>query len=85
MRGRIADSWAGGMTAGKGWNGQAVEWRGTLVRSDGTITVGVCAREKKALSKQMVAITSRLTSKKFEVIYECDASYKPTGPRFVFA
>lgn len=55
------------MMAGKGWNGQAADWRGTLVRPDGNITVGVCAREKKALSKHMVAITARLDPKKFEV------------------
>ena len=55
------------MTAGKGWNGQKAEWRGTLVSVDGYITVGVCAREKKALSKHMVAITSRLNPRKFKV------------------
>lgn len=58
------------MSTGKGWNGQAVEWRGSLVRADGNITVGVCAREQKALSKHMVAITSRLNPSKFEVT--CD-------------
>ena len=61
------------MTEGKGWNGQKAQWRGTLVRADGHITVGVCAREKKALSKHMVAITSRLNPRKFKVCYR-------TGP-----
>lgn len=55
------------MEIGKGWNGQGVVWRGSLCRSDGRITVGVCAREKKARSKHMEAITSRLNSEKFEV------------------
>lgn len=55
------------MEIGKGWNGQRAEWRGSLCRSDGKITVGVCAREKKARSKHMEAITSRLSSEKFEV------------------
>lgn len=56
-----------GMEIGKGWNGQRAAWRGSLCRSDGRITVGVCAREKKARSKHMEAITSRLHSEKFEV------------------
>lgn len=55
------------MEIGKGWNGQRAEWRGSLCRSDGRITVGVCAREKKARSKHMEAITSQLPSEKFEV------------------
>ena len=37
------------------------------MRADGHITVGVCAREKKALSKHMVAITSRFNPRKFKV------------------
>lgn len=55
------------MEIGKGWNGQRAEWRGSLCRSDDRITVGVCAREKKARSKHMEAITSQLPSEKFEV------------------
>lgn len=55
------------MDIGKGWDGQKAQWVGRLHRSDGKITVGVCAREKKARSKHMEAITSRLNREKFEV------------------
>ena len=55
------------MDIGKGWDGQKAQWVGRLNRSDGKITVGVCAREKKARSKHMEAITSRLNRDKFEV------------------
>lgn len=55
------------MEMGKSWNGQRISWRGSLCRSDNRITVGVCAREKKARSKHMEAITSRLDPEKFEV------------------
>ncbi|CAN0157723.1 unnamed protein product, partial [Ectocarpus sp. 12 AP-2014] len=58
---------------GKGWDGQKAQWVGRLRRSDGKITVGVCAREKKARSKHMEAITSRLNTDKFEVIVFGDA------------
>lgn len=65
--------WA--MEIGKGWNGQKAVWRGSLCRSDGKITVGVCAREKKARSKHMEAITSRLNREKFEVDCVCFLQY----------
>lgn len=55
------------MDIGKGWDGQRAQWVGNLCRSDGKITVGVCARAKKARSKHMEAITSRLNRDKFEV------------------
>lgn len=59
------------MDIGKGWDGQKAQWVGRLNRSDGKITVGVCAREKKARSKHMEAITSRLNREKFEVCVVC--------------
>lgn len=55
------------MEVGKSWNGTKAVWRGSLCRSDGKITIGVCAREKKAMSKHMQAITSRFAPEKFEV------------------
>lgn len=62
------------MDIGKGWDGQKAQWVGRLNRSDGKITVGVCAREKKARSKHMEAITSRLNRDKFEVCVVCGYS-----------
>ncbi|CAM9169864.1 unnamed protein product [Choristocarpus tenellus] len=52
---------------GKGWDGLETWWRGTFVRADCRVVVGVCAMDKKAMSKHMKAITSRLS--KFEVIF----------------
>ncbi len=34
-------------TMGTSWSGEEVKWRGTLVRDDGVVTVGICAMDKK--------------------------------------
>lgn len=67
---------SGNEIVGKSWNGQRAVWRGTLCGdgSDGRIIVGVCAREKKARSKHMEAITSRLNPEKFQVSSEAMVS-----------
>lgn len=69
------------MDIGKGWDGQKARWVGRLNRSDGKITVGVCAREKKARSKHMEAITSRLNREKFEV---CGGGFTALGLRVYY-
>jgi hypothetical protein len=55
------------MPGSKGWDGKAITWRGKLVNPAGKITVGICARDKKAQSKHMASILSRLDPKRFEV------------------
>jgi inositol hexakisphosphate/diphosphoinositol-pentakisphosphate kinase len=53
---------------GHSWTGQVVNWRGTLAREDGIITLGICAMDKKASSKHMHAIMSRMDKKRFTVV-----------------
>ncbi|KAG5181366.1 hypothetical protein JKP88DRAFT_269041 [Tribonema minus] len=57
------------VATGKGWDGKTITWRGKLARSDGKITVGICARDKKAQSKHMRSILSRFDTSKFEFVF----------------